>query len=114
MKTHSHLRGLVNKAVGTLALPAVLLVGAAGNDLAGQSAVHDQQQVIRGMVSTRTDDSLTVNGTIVDMPATVECTEDGQPIMLEDIQVGDRVQMVVFVDADRGTAVAQTIRDLGR
>ncbi len=114
MTIHQVLRGLALAAVGGIVLsvlpPARVF---AATDQAPQLTPASQNQVIDGMVRVKADDSLTVNGIIIDTPATVECTRAGRPIMLEDIQVGDHVRILAFVDRDRGTAVAQSIRDFG-
>ncbi len=114
MKIKQLLRGLALGTAGGLVwvglLPAQVSTGTGrGNELAPVS----QNQVIEGTVRVKAEDNLTVNGIIIDTPATVECTRAGRPIMLEDIQVGDHVRILAFVDRDRGTAVAQAIRDFG-
>ncbi len=104
-------------AAGTLIMLAgapLWLAPAAGRDAAGQPAAASPFHVIRGMVSAKTPDHMTVDGTIIDTPATVDCTRDGRSIMLPDIHVGDRVEAHVFVDRAHGTTRALAIRVLGR
>jgi len=114
MKINRLFQGLALGAAGGLAVSAWSAGTVAGGDRADRIVAVSQNEVIEGMVSAKTDQDLTVNGMIIDTPATVECTRAGRPIMLEDIQVGDRVRVQAFVDSGRGTAVAQTIRELGQ
>ena len=113
MKTTQLLQGLALGAAVGLALPVLPAASVTAGTPGDQAVALSQNQVIEGMVSAKASDNLTVNGTIIDTPATVECTRAGRPIMLADIQVGDRVRVLAFVDSDRGVAVSQTIRDLG-
>ena len=58
-----------------------------------------QSEVFRGVVTTLTDETLTLNDDhVIDLRTAPACEQDGHAIMLADLRVGDRVKVTCFRD----------------
>jgi len=110
MSTILNFRALGQRIAAALA--GVLLAGALPRASAAVAAALPVNPItgyvtVSGIVTALTDESMTLNDhEVVDLTLTTTCSEDGRPIMVSDLEVGERVTVACFRDpqTDRQTA----------